>query len=197
MARISLGNLAVAGARAAGGLARGRLVGTQFRLQQQERDRSHQNEDLRLAIALAAAQRGQSQDAALDTFLHGQDEGRDIPPGLSPSAALGIYSTRLATKRARTPSPSEQRVSRREGDADLRRKADDYATYLVGVAGGGSKWTVTNLAGAVRARFPTLDPSTAGAVATSALGLELRPQAGPKLDVQGLLSGAAQRLPQD
>lgn len=188
MARISLGNLAVAGSRALGGLARGRLAGTQFRLQQEERDRSHQNEALRLSLALASAQRGASQDASLTDFLHDQPEAQDLPAGLSPSAKLGIYSSRLSATRAATPSPAEARIRGHEAETDAYAQAQAVADYQ---ASQPAPWKSHTLATYLAGRFPKLNYDRLSGIATRAITARDRAKAGSTVNVEDLL----RRLP--
>lgn len=189
MARISIGNLAVAGSRALGGLARGRLAGTQYRVQQEDKARQRQMEELRLSLAESAAARGASQDAALTGFLGQQPEGQDLPAGLSPSAKLGIYSSRLATRRSQTPGPTEARTRARQAQTDLMAQAQAVADYQ---ASQPANWKPHSLTIYLAGRFPKINYDLLSGVATRALQSAARTKAASTpVDVNELLK----RLP--
>lgn len=187
MARLSLRHLARTAGRGLAGYRRGQS-------EAEVAKRAMERQQMEFMLRVAPELRRRDEDAALNTFLGDQPEGRDLAGrGLSATAATGIYSGRLAARRAQQPSPSESRIREDRSTEQLRQQALDYATYLVAQSPG-HKWTANSLRVAIQAKYPKLPNETAGAVATRALGLERRASAAPGAGLDDAVRRAAESL---
>jgi hypothetical protein len=178
VARFSFGHALSAAGRGVEGYGAGRLKGQAF---QRELERRM----FELALRMAPMQERAGHAAALDRFLAEQPEGKDLAGrGLSPSAALGLYSGRLAARRQRQPTPSQADAKARRARADLIARAQSAADYI---ARTNQSPSAAGIYAYLRAQqtFRTLDDETLRGAAAEAVGAPRRQ--GQGLDYDAIL----------
>lgn len=183
----SLGHLFRTAGRGAAAALHGQ---TEAELAKRALERQQLEFGLRIAPQLRTAREG----AALDQFLGSQPEGRDLAGrGLGQSAALGIYSSRLAARRAernRTePTPAQLTSQRRTAAMDLKARAQAEADYI---ARTNEQPSALGIYAALRAKrdYKNLDDATLRGVAAEAVG----PKKPGNTDLQDVIRRAAEGL---
>jgi len=140
---VSLGNLAVAGARAAAGYGRGQLAGEQLAVSESDRQRRLNEEALRLSLAVRGDRRA---DESMRNLENERADNRR-------------YRNALISRRG-SATPREQ-----ESDAYAAARA--IAEYQAGT--NARAWKAETLGAYLHSRFPKLDPDRLLGLATTAL----------------------------
>lgn len=180
---INLGQLARTTGQAVVGYRRGQSEGDALK-------RALERQQMEFALRLAPFQRQASEAGAANQFLSEQPEGSDLSGrGLNPTAALGIYSSRLAAQRARTPTPVQTHNLQRQANLDLKARAQAEADYI---ARTNEQPSALGIFAALRAKrtYKGLDDETLRGVAAEAVG----PKRGGNTDLQEIIRRAAEGL---
>ena len=149
---ISLGNLAVSGARAFAGYGRGQLAGEQLAQTEEDRQRRLNAEALRLSLSVRSDQRD----------VHPQQRADDAQRNLeSERADLRSYRNALLRRRGR------EGLTPREEEGDAYAAARAIAEYQAGT--NARAWKPETLGIYLHSRFPKLDQNRLLGLAMHAL----------------------------
>lgn len=147
---ISLGNLAVSGAKALAGYGRGQLAGRQVALGEEHQRRQTAEEALRLSLALRSDQRAGRAESRADEALSSLEAER---------ADNRRYRDALSRRRGG--------LTAREEQSDAYAAARAIAEYQAGT--NARAWKAETLGVYLKARFPKLDQDRLLGVAQNAL----------------------------